>query len=381
MNRQLRRIVVMIPQGYGNSAKTMRGIIRFARPGRPWTFLLKDFVSDLDRVREWEPDGAIAYPLSDEQMGQLQSLGCPVVCVSDRFRRPGIGAVAADSVEAGRLAARHLLDRGFREFGFVGEPDVSVCERRRAGFEEALGKLGFTTDHYYINLSSARRDETLTARDRKAIEWLTGLPRPVGILAWRDLACMAITEACLRAGMRVPQDIAIVGVDNDEAFCEMGYPTISSVAMPFENVGYLAAEMLEQMMDGEAAPSEPLLLPPRQVVARQSTDVLAVDDPLVTRTIDYIRAHAGQGISVSSLLKIAGVSRRSLENRFKSAIGRTPLEEIHRARVELAKQYLNRDDMPLQDVARACGFASAKRLTAIFHKFVGISPADYRKGA
>ena len=369
-----------MPQSNGNSARTIRGITRYARPGKPWTFLFKEDAADLEQVRQWRPHGAIAYAATQEHMDELFTLGCPIVYVSDRFHRPGAANVAVDSVIAGQLAARHLMERGYRHFGFVGEPSVSVCRRRREGFETTLAEAGFTCRTHEINLKGSRRDKHLAALAEDTLTWLAALPRPTGLLAWRDLAALPLAEACRRAGLAVPHDVAILGIDNDEAFCEMAYPTLSSVNMPFERVGYRATELLDGLMHGQPVPEQPLRIPPQNIVVRQSTDGLAVDDPLVIRAIDFIHARTCQAITVETVLRETNVSRRVLENRFRKAIGRTPLEQIHRSRVELAKRYLNRGDMTLQQIARASGFGSVKRLSAVFRKYVGESPADYRNG-
>jgi LacI family transcriptional regulator len=378
---ELTKIAILMPPALVNSAKTIRGICDYARPGKPWTFRFGKNASNADDAIQWGADGIIAYVNSQDELEALVKLGVPVVTVNEHGRHPQAACVTYDNREAGRLAARHLLDRGFEQFGFAAAAGNLVSDLRLQGFRGELRRHGKDC------LITALDDATVLTGipkpwaelDRQGVEWLLSLPRPVGVLAWRDLTAQGLTEACIQADLGVPCEVSIVGIDNDETYCEMGTPTISSVELPFRRVGKLAARTLDRMLNGEDPPQKPVLIQPPHVVARQSTDVVAVEDEAISAAMEFIRENADQPISVKEVIEAAQVSRRSLENRFKKVTGHTPLEEIHRVRIELGKQYLSRTDMTVSEVATSSGFRSAKRFSAVFQKLTGLKPSEYRQ--
>ncbi|MCC5828400.1 MAG: DNA-binding transcriptional regulator [Phycisphaeraceae bacterium] len=380
---ELKRVVVMVPQGYTSTGKIMRGIFHYARPHRPWTFRLKAYVDDLEIVNAWQPHGIIAYPFNEEQIVALQSLNVPVICVSERCNHPGLVTVATDGAEAGRLAARHLMDRGYRHFRVMADQTNIVSWRRKIAFEQELKYLGFDCEVFDLSDQSAsgRSLAGLTGFDvdRRIIEWLLELPKPCGVFCWHDTLLPRVMESCHESGLNIPNQIALIGVDNDETFCEICFPAASSVAMPFEQVGYKIGEILDQLMNGDPPPVEPILIPPRHVVARQSTEGLAVTDPLVREATSFIRNHCHEPITIDTVLSQLGTSRRSLENHFREALGRTPLQELHRIRVERAQKFLAQSNLTLKAIAQACGFRSVKRLNAVFEKWTGVTAAEFRR--
>jgi LacI family transcriptional regulator len=209
--------------------------------------------------------------------------------------------------------------------------------------------------------------------------WIASLPRPLGLVAANDLHGLRALDACRRAGLAVPEVVAVVGADDDAEVCELSDPPLSSVTFHPERVGYEAAALLERLMGGRAAPAEPLLVPPLGVSARQSSDILAIDDPDVAKAIHHIRRHAFEGITVEDVLREVPLSRRALEHRFRRRLGRTPKEEIQRLRFEQAKSLLATTDLPVARISDRLGFHQPAYLSAAFQREAGTSPSAYRR--
>lgn len=219
----------------------------------------------------------------------------------------------------------------------------------------------------------------LWAQDRAVARWVRGLPRPVGIFATNDIWGVQLAEVCLRADLRVPEDVAILGVDDDDLLCEFARPALSSIAVPAQRIGYEAAREVDRLLRGVQARSRPLLFPPLGVIARRSTDILAIEDGEVAASLRFIRQHAYQPIRVTDLLRVVPTSRRSLERRFRKVLGRSILDEIRRVHVERASQLLAQTDLTLNSIAERSGFTDAKRFSTVFRQMVGMTPSAYRR--
>lgn len=218
----------------------------------------------------------------------------------------------------------------------------------------------------------------LWALDEKVLRWVRGLPRPVGVFAANDAWGVQLIEVCRQANLRVPDDVALVGVDNDDLLCEMARPSLSSVAVPAEQVGFEAAALLDKLLAGETPAAGSALFPPVRVVARQSSDLLALDDAEVAAAVRLIR-RAGKPIQVADILREVAISRRALERRFAAVLGRGLGEEIRRVRVERARELLAGTELPMAAVAARAGYSGVTRLCVAFRKGTGYAPADYRR--
>ncbi len=210
-------------------------------------------------------------------------------------------------------------------------------------------------------------------------EWLEKLPKPVGILTANDIPARELADACQRFGLRVPDDVALLGVDNDDLECGLSWPSLSSVATPARRIGYEAAKLLDELMAGKPAPREPMFLPPIAVVTRQSTDTLAIDDPAVVAALRFIRAHATGKICVDDVVGHAVEGRRMLEYKFRDFVGHTILKEIRRVRVERVKELLRDTDLSMPAIARRSGFATPQRMAVVFRETTGLTPSAYRQ--
>jgi len=304
-----------------------------------------------------------------------------VVNVSGVLPDLAMPRVMADHEQVGRLAAAHFLDRGLRHFGFFGYTAHAFSIGREAGFRREVLRAGCRVESYLSDDPLHPEPTGLWRWDDVLQSWLAGLPRPVGVLASHDIQGVQLSEACRRAGLRVPDEVALLGVDDDDLFCEVARPSLSSVALPGERIGYEAARMLEALLAGprRRTASRTLLLPSPGVVTRQSSDVLAIEDEDVAAAVRFIRAHAHGPLGVSDVLGAVTVSRRSLERRFHAALGRGLGEEIRRVRMEKARGLLSGTEIPIAQVATNSGFSETKHLSTVFRREAGMTPTEFRR--
>jgi LacI family transcriptional regulator len=353
-----------------------RGVADYARiPPRAFEARMAPLTS-LRSIRP-APDGIIAHLNTPRLVAEARSLRIPVVNNSRRIEDTGLPSVTSDDVAAGRLAAEHLLGCGFRHFAFYGREGIPFSLARSRGFVRAVEAAGFQCDLYLREQHTPGRPK-LNER-RRVQRWLAGLPRPVGVLALTDWCALDLYDACARLGLRVRDEVGIVGVDNDEFVCESCDPSLSSVDNRPERIGYEAAALLMRLLRGGAPPTETVLIPPLGVVARQSTDVFVGGDPHVAAALHFIRDHADRALEVKDVLARVPLSRRILERRFRKDLGRSVLEEIHRHRVERIQQLLTTTDHTIGEIAEACGFENPSYIATLFRKKTGLTPRAYRR--
>jgi LacI family transcriptional regulator len=287
--------------------------------------------------------------------------------------------IGPDNDAVGRLVAEHLLNCGLRHFAFVGHHNREYSVRREAGFRQVLAARRHEPYCYY------ERDTALFnpmgylwALDPFVQRWVQDLPKPVGIFASNDIWGVQLAEVCRQTGLRVPDDVAIVGVDNDDLLCDLARPSLSSVALPTERIGYEAAALLDRILGRGKPLRRSRFLPPIGVVVRQSSDVLAVGDLEVAAAVRFIRERSHVPIGVKDVLRAVSISRRSLERRFQAALDRTVWEEIRRVHLERAKTLLAGTGMPMSAVAEQAGFSDPRQLSVVFRQVTGFTPTAYR---
>jgi LacI family transcriptional regulator len=292
----------------------------------------------------------------------------------------GIPSVDVDHLAVGRLAADYFLNRGYRQFGYFGSHAAYHAQLRQESFREVIEKAGFQLSACHVEYLPRLPNRTSWKRHHAQVQqWLKKLVKPVAILADHDVAAHSLADMCQLLGLRVPDDVAILGVDDDELECQLAYPSLSSVAIPAERIGYEAAAMLDRMLQGERITKDVLFLPPIRVVTRLSTSMFAVDEPMVTAALHYIRNHLSQPLKVSTIAAELVVRRRVLEQKFRLLLRRSVLAEIHHARVERVKGLLADSDMPMSQIAAEAGFSTPQRMATVFRKLTGQTPGDYRR--
>ncbi len=379
---EIRRIALLMGQEFGYCRGVLRGIHAYAIQKGNWVF--RDAPANLqiiDALREWKPHGIIAYIYDREIARRVLALRKPLVNTTNALLDLKAPLVQMDHRSAGRLAAEHFLQRGFKNFGYFGSAWTGFSKQREEGFRQALAEAGCALSSCYIEfLPRPILESSWKNEDRQMSRWLCGLPRPAAVLASNDLSARHLAEICRELGLQVPEDVALVGVDNDELECLLCHPPLSSVVNPAQEIGYQAAGLLDQLLSGQRPPQTTIVVAPNHIITRQSSDITAIADADVADAVAFIRDHLAERISVATVVKHFGTGRRDLERRFHRCLGRTMLQVIQRARIDRAKQFLAETDLPLPLVARRSGFSNAQRLAVVFRQVTGLTPTAYRRG-
>lgn len=331
-------------------------------------------------LRGWRGDALIAVSNDAGELRSAKAMGLPVVNLAGGVRNAGgIPRVMVDHFLAGRMAADHLLGRGLRHLAFFGWRDLWYSEQRRMGFRERAAESKVTCGEF-LRTASEESELIWTRRIAGLMKWLKALPRPCGVFAVHDYRAQLLVEACQEAGLRIPDDIAVIGMDNDETICAHSVPTLTSVSRSSEQVGWEAAALLHRMMKGEAAPEEDMLIAPEGVVARQSTDMLYYMDPVVRRAVDYMQENLRESFNIAALAERLGVSKRTLEMRFREKVASSPHAYFTWLRVQRAQAMMRLPGKhPLEHIADKCGFGTAATFYAAFQRVTGQTPAHFRR--
>lgn len=367
-----RHIGLMLDPLSGYGSKILDGISRYVQQKPNWrmAFFDRERRELADLVGTWQGDAIICTVVDQRFHDAAASRTIPVINVAGLLDETEVTSVLSDDRAIGRMAAEHMLDRGFTNFAFVRKRDGShYSTDRGAGYQSRVEEAGFKVTT--ISLSMNHTDEELIAK-------LEGLPRPLAIFTALDRIGAMVLEACWNADFKVPEEIAIVGAGNHQQLCELCSPTLSSVEVDMERRGYETAALLDRILEGEKRPEEPLRIPPAHVIERRSTDVFAFDDADVVAALRFIRQHSDSTIKVRDVVAATTISRRSLEGRFNSLIGRTLHEEIWRAHFDLAMRLLSSSDLSLQEVAERSGFRTASALVNLFRQRLGVTPKEFR---
>jgi LacI family transcriptional regulator len=375
---RLPKIALLIETSNAYARGLLRGIVHYLHQHRPWSIFLAEHGRGdhpPSWLAGWDGDGIIARIENQAIADALARLKMPIVDVSAARLLPKLPWFETDDGAIARLAAEHLLERGFRHFGYCGDPSFNWSNWRSEHFLRLIQDAGFNCHVYQV---PRRRPGQEDRELESIIEWVRELPKPIGVMACYDLRGQHVLDACRRIGVAVPDEVAVVGVDNDELLCELSHPPLSSVIPNTHRTGYEAAALLDGMMAGAKADGETYLIPPLGIATRQSTDVLAIEDANVARAVRYIREHAFEGINVGDVLKAVPHSRRLLESRFKKLLGRTPHEEIIRVQINRVKQLLTESELSLEEIAERCGFRHVEYLSVVFKKKTGLPPSRYR---
>ncbi|MGD7654651.1 MAG: substrate-binding domain-containing protein [Verrucomicrobiales bacterium] len=368
---------IAVVQSAVNVRRLTPGLAPFA--GLGYDFWIIDLYRDPDKLltslREWKPE-AIITEVQPGLTERLVGLGCPVVLVPTDQALDGVVRVDVDDIAVGRLAAEHLIARGYRKHAFVGRAGAHYAEQRLEGFRSVVGEVPV----YWEDFRDWRQyDEYWRDPDEDMMDWLRARERPLGIFAAHDPTGRHVLEASAQAGLEVPFQVGVIAANDDETVCEMARPALSSIRMPWHRLGGKVVEVIERLFAGGEI-ADPVLIPPLEIVPRGSSSYAAVGDPVVRRAMRELVARIAEIGTVEEWAALVGVSRRVMERRFRDALERSPHEMMLHERVERAKSLLGAGDLPVSHVAERCGFQSNERLTVNFRKLAGVSPSDYRRG-
>jgi len=376
-------VALIVETSLISGREILRGISRFVREHGPWSIYHEPRSLEASVpgwLKNWRGHGIIARLQTDRIAAAVVETGLPVVDVLGVVPRHEVPLVHVHDAAIGRLAAEHFLERAFAHFAWCGLCGINWSDTRRETYQAALAAAGHSC-HLYPFPARSRSDSSWESRQERLARWVAELPKPVGILASYDPIGQKVLEACRRAGVAVPEEAAVLGVDNDETVCEVCDPPLSSVAANHFRVGYEAAALLQRLIRNEPCPRETLYVEPTGVAVRQSTDVLAVGDADVAAALRYIRERACGPISVGDVTQQVSISQTSLKDRFRRLLGRSIHDEILRVRIRRAKELLSQTDMPIRMVAARAGFRHQEYMGVVFRRKVGKTPAQYRREA
>jgi LacI family transcriptional regulator len=377
------RVILLIPAVQEYDRALRRGIIDYAERHGPWTFHedAPDYLGSLTsrqrlrNMRRWNANGIL---VGYGRWAEIKSLRLPAVVAmgTRRLDENHFQIVTADR-DIGQMGASSFLGLGLRHFAYCGLEGLKFSDDRSVGFIQKLRDAGYSVDLY----SSAIRNpcDYWYAETRQLARWLSGLPRPTGLMACNDDRARMLVEICRTQNIHVPDEIAILGVDNDEQVCKSASPPLSSIALTAEKAGYEAAALLASMMSGKNPASRVVTVSPTHVVCRQSTDILAIQDLTMVRALRFIRDNSNRNLQVADLAKAVGLSRRALQDRFKCFLGRTPMQEIHRCRAERIARLLVETNMTVGQIGEISGFEVEAHVARFFSSQTGMTPLAYRQ--
>lgn len=379
----MRHVAILVETARAYGRGVIRGVARYNRRQGHWsTYFQPQGLGDPPPpwLRKWKGDGIIARIDTAATARVVANVGVPVVNLRSTLPHLPFPFIGADNRAVARLAADHLLERGFQHFALCGYQRGYHLgfDKRQDCFRQCIKRAGCRCDELVLPRGDLRPPSWEKEQHRIA-EWLASLPHPVGVMATNDDCGLQVLDACRRIGLSVPDQVAVLGCENDEYACSLSIPPLSSIDLNSEQAGYEAAVLLDRLMAGERPPKRLPEITPLGVVARRSTDVLAISDVRVVQAVHFIRRYACRPIAVMDVVAHVRVSRTTLQNRVREVLGRTIHQEIVRVQIARAKELLRAATVPVKQVARECGFKNVQYFTRAFHRATGQTPARFQR--
>lgn len=381
---KLRNVALVIDASQPYDRKVVQGVSAYLQESGRWSVYIEERPGQkLPDLRRWAGDGVIADFDDPHVANALRNVNIPVVGIGGGYGRydpeSGIPYFVSNEDAIAQLAAEHLLERGFTNMAFCGYPRTATnlwSNDRAEAFCRRLAKAGLACSVYVGRQRSARNWDVL---QRELSDWLAPLPKPLGLMACDDARARHVLEACKRLGLRVPDDVAVVGVDNNEMICELSTPPLSSVEQGLRRMGYRAAALLDRLMSGRKLSRLRYVIDPETVVTRRSTEALAIGDAEIAAAARFVRDHACENIRVPQVANAIHVSRSTLERKFAAVVGRSVHDEIQRVRIERVRQLLSTTSLPMKQIAIRAGFRNLPYMTTLFRQRFGCTPAQWRE--
>ena len=379
---QVRHVAVLIETSRAYGRGLLRGVAQYNREHGRWAIY---FVPQgLDEpppgwLKDWKGDGILVRIANRKTAKTVLETGLPMVELRGALSDLHVPFIGVDNCIVAQLALEHLMDRGLRNFAFCGlhRGEYVLMDERCDHFVRLAEAAGYPCDVFQAR-STRGRASNWDQDQQMLAKWVGSLPKPVGIMACNDDRGLALLSACRHSGVLVPEQAAVVSVDNDDYLCTLSMPPMSSIDIGSQKIGYEAAALLDAMMEGAPRNIKPRLIPPNTVVVRQSSDVLATDDPAVVQAVSFIRMHACDRIKVADVMSHVGLTRAAIEQRLKTLLNRTVHQEIQRIQVEKVKELLGDPDLPLKQISRRCGFKYPQYMARVFRQATGQTLIEYR---
>ncbi|MBW8782918.1 MAG: DNA-binding transcriptional regulator [Verrucomicrobia bacterium] len=352
----------------------LRGIADFAKDHPHCQFrVVSPDRAGIEAMMIWQPDGMVVMLHNPKLISRLLLLKKPIIYVCQPQNASNTICVQTDDLAVGRLGAEHLLERGALTYGFVGLSEGAYVQVRADAFRKTVAEAGNTC----VIFEPLGKEPT--AKECTALmQWLKQCPKPLAVMTCNDVCGRLVLETAKQAGFKIPDEVAVLGVDNEDPLSRLVWPGLSSISLATNTIGQRAAMLLHRALSGATVANPSTFIPPLGVVVRGSTRQLALDDPVLAKVIAAIHESMGSPLSVDDLLKLTPLSRVSLERRFRRLLNRTPLQEIRRIRIVQARHLLMATDLPLKAIAEHCGYAASSRLIEAFQQETGFTPNRYR---
>ncbi|ARN56541.1 DNA-binding transcriptional regulator [Sedimentisphaera salicampi] len=378
----MKKILITIDTSRASGRKFLAGVERYCSNYSDWQVLVnppayinspKSAYSSAVGVKDF--DGLLIYDPS--RLSEFLGSRVPKVILDTQIEyAKGESTIVVSSFEVGRTAADYFIGKGFQNFAYCGFSELPWSGKRFEGFCKTLASNGISEDK--IGLKDFQQCHFFPEEIRQTAEWLKGLPRPLGIFTCNDDRAVYILEACKIAGLEVPEEAAVLGVDNDELVCRLSSPSLSSIELNFENAGFKAAGHLEELTEGRSK-TKVIEITPVEIIERQSTDVFAIKNPCIQKAMIYIRQNFKKAITVQDVAEQCCVSRRTIERLFRKHLNKSVKHEIRKLRIELIKKKLLYTDLPVSRIAEDLEFCEPDHLSRYFKKAAGETPANFRK--
>lgn len=379
----MHKIILLLDFAEEYSKSLMKGINAYSKEFGPWVFcrmpLFHRETVGIDGILkwalEWNADGIVGQ-LYNKDIEKIIQAGIPVIAQDFKERFTEIPNITGGYHEAGQLGADYFLKKGFTNFAFYGFNDIVWSRERAEGFEERLKKRGHKV--HYFEHKKARSTELWYYKPSSLSRWLKSLPKPIGLMTCDDNQGQHITEACRQLGIRIPEEVAVLGVDNDEMICDLSDPPLSSIALDAEKGGYDAAKLLDQMIKHGTSEFYDIVVKPVQVITRHSTDIYATNDDHIASSLKYIHQNVDKNLHVDEVVRQVPLSRRALEKRFLEITGYPIYKYIFNLRIEKFTQKLLDTEMSVFEIALDMGLTDSKNIARQFRQAKGCSPSVYR---
>lgn len=370
------KILVVIDKQSDNDWAALEGIANYNKLDH-WLIRNVELHQDLLKIiQTWEPDGIIYTARAKD----IHSVKLPKVSLFHFTPQKGLCLVEIHQEKTGKMAAEFLLNKGFRNLVFITGSMLPRATRRYEGFREAIQACDLQTCFFENQCEHGMfPTEELQENTDRMGQWLSRQPRPLAVFTVNDAHALHVLEACRQHNLKVPEDVAVLGADNNRRQCAIAHPSLSSIQLPYEQLGFEAARLLDAQLLKKTIKHHHVALDPIEIVERHSTEILGIKDDAVVKALHYIREHRSEPIRIADVAKHSGISRSLLQRRFQNTLQRTPLEEIHRQKIELAADLLRNTLFNMDEIAEKCGLSDHAQFTKLFRRKTGLTPSAYRK--
>lgn len=378
------KIILLLDFAEEYSKGLLQGISRYSAENGHWSFCRMPLYyretlgtkGILEWAKDWRADGIIGQ-LYNEMETELYQSPFPVIAQDFKERFRYIPNITGQYRETGKLGAEYFLKKGYSNFAFYGFNNIVWSRERAQGFESTINHAGYQV--HYFEHKKARSTDIWYYKSKTLSKWLKSLPKPIALMACDDNQGVHITEACKQNKIRVPQDVAVLGVDNDVMLCELSDPPLSSIELDVVRAGYDTARAMDLMITGRVKFYRDILVPPLKVITRSSTDIFASGDENITNALDFIHKNIDQNLLVDQIVKEVPMSRRSLEKRFVEVTGLPIYKYIFKLRIEKLAHKLINSELSVFEIALEMGLSDSKNLGRQFRQIMGCTPLEYRR--